>query len=566
MTIINETRSLKNQSSINQANINQANNDQLKIIKLDQAPDWLTKNLELQFFMRAFKGRVVGGAVRNTLMHLPLKDELDLATPMTPDQMIKVADLLKLKHIPTGIEHGTITILGRRYDERYKNYLEQLLKNIQDTEDNLLHASILDAITYFLAYFLENYEISESLSVNKENESKEVYEFTTLRKDVETDGRHAVVEFTDDWYEDAARRDFTINAMYIDLNGNVYDYFSGAEDVQKRIVRFVGDPSQRIQEDYLRILRFFRFNAHYGLVGLSLSNNDTDCISDSIDISESEKSAHWDKAGVLACKENMQGLRGVSQERYNKEMTKMLQAKDPWEAVKMMEYCDVFKVLNWPAPNWEKIKRYQKYVCELSEESRKIISELVENSNCFESYKYVEISSIGRFAFFDRFNENDSNTDRSADWSAIKMSKKTLKYVNALIKTEISSQTDWFSALYKYGAEWVKDKIFLENEQDLKFVEVYKKAEIPLKLPINGDDIMSFNMKRKVCSVKNANDLVQSAVDSVEKISDSIISGPIVGEVYNEILEYWISTGFKANREDCLIKLKDILAEKTLYK
>lgn len=149
--------------------------------------------------------RVVGGAVRNALIDRPVRD-VDLATTATPDEVMQLAQAAGLAAHPTGIDHGTVTVVtdGRPF------------------------------------------------------------EVTTLRRDVETDGRHATVAFTASWEADAARRDFTINALYCAADGTVYDTVGGLDDLRQRRVRFIGDAKERIREDYLRILRFFRFNAEYG--------------------------------------------------------------------------------------------------------------------------------------------------------------------------------------------------------------------------------------------------------------------------------------------------------------
>jgi poly(A) polymerase len=149
--------------------------------------------------------RVAGGAVRNALLGLPVSD-VDLATTLPPQEVMAIAEQSGLGVHPTGIEHGTVMLVA---DGR-------------------------------------------------------PFEVTTLRVDVETYGRHARVEFTDDWMADAARRDFTMNALYCDARGKVHDPLDGYPDLKRRLIRFVGKPEARIREDYLRILRFFRFNAQYG--------------------------------------------------------------------------------------------------------------------------------------------------------------------------------------------------------------------------------------------------------------------------------------------------------------
>ena len=147
-----------------------------------------------------FEARVVGGAVRNALLGRPISD-IDIATPALPEDVIRLASAAGLGTHPTGLSHGTVTVISN------------------------------DA----------------------------PFEVTTLRRDVETDGRHAVVAFTDDWAEDAKRRDFTINALSAAPDGTLFDYTGGRGDLTAHRVRFIGEARDRIREDYLRILRFFRF-------------------------------------------------------------------------------------------------------------------------------------------------------------------------------------------------------------------------------------------------------------------------------------------------------------------
>ena len=161
---------------------------------------------------QGFDVRIVGGAVRDILLGIKPKD-VDLGTNATPLEMIELFKKSNIHYIETGLQHGTLTV-----------------------------------------------------HVNKHN-----FEVTTLRIDAETDGRHAKVEFTNDWMVDAERRDLTINAMSLGLDGSLYDYFGGRDDLLKRRVRFVGDPKLRIQEDYLRILRYFRF---YGRISSEEDNHD----------------------------------------------------------------------------------------------------------------------------------------------------------------------------------------------------------------------------------------------------------------------------------------------------
>ncbi len=171
--------------------------------------EWLSRPETVKLFaalsMDGAETRAVGGAVRDALLGLPVT-EIDLATTALPQQVMTLARQAGLKAIPTGIDHGTVTV-------------------------------VVDTMPF---------------------------EVTTLRRDVETYGRHAKVAFTENWEEDARRRDFTLNALYADRDGTVFDPLGGYADLATGRVRFIGDAEQRIQEDYLRILRFFRFNAYYG--------------------------------------------------------------------------------------------------------------------------------------------------------------------------------------------------------------------------------------------------------------------------------------------------------------
>lgn len=166
----------------------------------------LTDKSNLQKLWSIFpSARLVGGAVRDLLIKRPVSD-IDMATPEAPDLILDKLKKAEIKAIPTGIAHGTITAIVN-------------------------HCS---------------------------------YEITTLRKDIKTDGRHAQVAWTDNWQEDAARRDFTINALYCDQTGKIWDFYQGQEDLVQGRVRFIGEAEARINEDFLRILRFFRFYARYG--------------------------------------------------------------------------------------------------------------------------------------------------------------------------------------------------------------------------------------------------------------------------------------------------------------
>ena len=203
--------------------------------------------------------RYVGGAVRDELLDIPVND-IDFATRLRPDDVVARLEKARIKAVPTGIAHGTITAVA----------------------------------------------------------DGQPAEITTLRADVSTDGRRATVEFSDDWQADAARRDFTINALYADpTTGEIFDYFGGLDDLRARRVRFIGDPLQRIAEDHLRILRFFRFHARYGR-------------------------GAPDPAAVDACTARANDLMALSRERIADETLKILGLPDPVATVALMVKRGIF--------------------------------------------------------------------------------------------------------------------------------------------------------------------------------------------------------------------------------
>jgi poly(A) polymerase len=238
---------------------------------------WL-KEPRLQEVMRVITAaggevRVAGGAVRNSLLGEPISD-VDLATTLLPEDVVRACKAAGFKVVPTGIEHGTVTVVNR--------YMP--------------------------------------------------FEVTTLRRDVETDGRRAVVAFTNDWAEDAHRRDFTINAMYCDIDGKGYDFTTGYKDILRKRVRFVGLADERIKEDYLRILRFFRFHARYG--------KGSPC-----------------PVGLAACAKLKSGLKKISAERLRQEMFKLLIAPRAVETLKVMAATGILKVILPHSEEWRVVDR-----------------------------------------------------------------------------------------------------------------------------------------------------------------------------------------------------------------
>lgn len=205
--------------------------------------------------------RFVGGCVRDALIGKPVQD-IDLATSHKPEEIMTALKKEGIKVIPTGLEHGTVM-------------------------------AVLDG---------------------------KGFEITTLRRDETTDGRHASVTFTDSWEEDAARRDFTFNALYLSQGGEIYDPWDGIEDLKKGIVRFIGDANERIQEDYLRLLRYFRFYARFA-----------------------EHAP--DQETLQALTSNKKGLEKISGERIHSELLRLLKNSNPLESLELMAQTGILEVI-----------------------------------------------------------------------------------------------------------------------------------------------------------------------------------------------------------------------------
>ncbi|MBO6827322.1 MAG: CCA tRNA nucleotidyltransferase [Sneathiella sp.] len=228
-------------------------------------PEWLTYPESLTLFEAVHsaggEARFVGGCVRDAFFG-KVSEDLDVCTDLHPGSVMELLQAAGFKVIPTGLDHGTITaVMGTRK-----------------------------------------------------------FEVTTLRLDIETHGRRATVAFTKDFREDAARRDFTFNALSMDSNGRLYDYFGGVEDLKAGIVRFIGEPEERISEDYLRILRFFRFFARYG-------------------------HGEPDREALDACKKARLHLSELSLERITMETKSLFSVPDPYQSILLMEHYGVRKAL-----------------------------------------------------------------------------------------------------------------------------------------------------------------------------------------------------------------------------
>ncbi len=359
-----------------------------------QAP-WLdSPNLQRLFAVLTARGataRVVGGAVRDALRKIEVKD-IDLAINVAPAETISLLEAADITAIPTGIEYGTITAV------------------IEKTP----------------------------------------YQITTLRKDVKTFGRKADVEFTEDWIEDAKRRDFTINAIYTDADGKIYDPCGGLEDLEAKRVQFIGAPKERIKEDYLRILRFFRFT------GLFI---------------EWSGDGHFDKEGLAACHKYADKLPTLSKERITEEFFKILGSNNSHKLLKEMK------------PELEEI------FSAFYESDFKILSE-VERFHSGYDFPCAHLLHLALIA-------KDSDSIK-----LLRLSNEQNKKLKLLMDLREEIVDDVWRWLYYYGRE-ITEAILLVNvgnqtiteDEYVDCVAVIEGWERP-SFPLKGEDLMDLGIPR----------------------------------------------------------------------
>jgi len=364
-------------------------------VKLDPKQQaWMTAPETAAVMGALGEARFVGGAVRNALLGREVAD-IDIATPLVPGDVIARLEAAGLKAAPTGIEHGTITAIAKG----------------------------------------------------------KPFEITTLRRDVATDGRHAVVAFSTDWKEDAARRDFTLNALYADREGNVFDYFGGIEDLKAGRVRFVGDAGQRIREDYLRILRLFRFHAWYG-------------------------KGEVDAAAVKAAAAEKQGLAKLSGERVRAELLKLLAAENPIPMLRTMAAASILSEVLPGALSMPRLER-------LAE---------IDAANFFAPDALLRLAALlpgdaaTAHTTADRLKLSNAERDRLAD-----IAGATEKIVSYLSIREVRK------FLYRLGIARFKDRVFLRWAEDTKASNAIQwRALLAMadawtrpKFPLTGREVMA---------------------------------------------------------------------------
>lgn len=381
--------------------------------------------------------RFVGGCVRDAVLGRDVRD-IDLATDAEPARVIELLGEKKIRAVPTGADHGTITAIP---DQR-------------------------------------------------------PFEITTLRQDVETDGRHAEVKFTKDWAVDAARRDFTINALSADADGTVYDYVDGLTDLRAGRVRFIGAAEDRIAEDYLRILRFFRFHATYA-------------------------TTPPDAEALQACREASGGVEKLSGERVWQELSRILVIGEPMQVFALMEEARILRLL---FPVGRSTSRLQALAAlegmvRQSPEPIRRLTALIQPDR-------QEASQIAT-----RLRLSRAETSRLDNLSASRGESRAGMPELALRRSLYTLGVDLFQDLILL--DWA-DQIAREpsvaagNIQDWK--ETWDAAHdwTPPEFPLTGQDI----------------------------IAAGVEEGPDVGDILEDIEDWWIEQAFRPDREGCLERLR----------
>jgi poly(A) polymerase len=343
---------------------------------MDEAP---VKTLLAALARGGIAARFVGGCVRNWVLGRPV-DDIDIAVDKPPETVMRALEAADLKVVPTGLKHGTVTAIvkGRPF------------------------------------------------------------ELTTLRCDVETDGRRAVVAFTDDWLEDAKRRDFTINAMYADPDGTIWDPFDGRADLLAGRVRFIGDPDQRIAEDHLRVLRFFRFYAWFGQPPM-------------------------DGAAFEACRRNAGTLGALSAERVAKELLRLLAAPAPADAVEALAEAGALD-------HW--LPEYAGTAC---------LRALIAREDAADPLR--RLAAI-------------LTPPAEAVAKRLKLSTQASLRLQLMLEPDVAGDTkNVRAAIYRLGTSLFIDRLLLKGPADWREALALARTWTPPELPISGADALALGLK-----------------------------------------------------------------------
>jgi poly(A) polymerase len=329
------------------------------------------------------EARIVGGWVRDRLLgRQDERTEIDLAVNKPPEAVMKALEAAGIKVVPTGLKHGTVTAIVKG----------------------------------------------------------KPFELTSLRRDVETDGRHAVVAFTDDWSEDASRRDFTFNALYQDRAGTIHDYFDGRADLLAGRVRFIGEAEQRIAEDRLRVLRFFRFHAWYG-------------------------KPPFDGPGFDACRRNAATVQGLSGERVRKELLRTLLAPGGADAFDAMLEAGVLD--HW-LPEYDGSTR---------------LRALASREDAPDALR--RLAAI-----------LPAIADATAIGKRLKLStQESVRLQTLLDPANAIDTTDLRASLYRLGTKLFTDRALLDAPAGWQQALALAQSWTPPELPVNGGDALALGLK-----------------------------------------------------------------------
>ena len=384
--------------------------------------------------------RFVGGCVRDSLIGVKTND-IDIATKLEPYDVVNILTSASIKVIPTGIDHGTVSVFSKKFN----------------------------------------------------------FEITTLRSDISTDGRHAKVIFSDSWEKDSSRRDFTINSIYLKQNGEIYDPHNGIQHLKKRKITFIGDPNERINEDYLRILRYFRFNALYGNDNLKLSDN-----------------------SIKACAKNKNKIKKLSPERIHNEFFKILNSANPYFVINIMKKIGILDIL------FEKKveTKFFKKLLSIEKKNSMTMDQILRFVSIAPNTKKSHLSDLKMFNFskkdkkklllltnqeFKIHNKLEKNAIERILYSIDKQSLVDLIILSWALSTNKITDADWISILSQIS-----------------------KIKVPI-FPLKAIDLLNFGLEE----------------------------GPIIGEIIREIEKDWINSNFKLNKEELLVKSKAIICNKT---
>ena len=383
--------------------------------------------------------RFVGGCVRDSIIGLKTTD-IDIATKLNPEDVVKILSSESIKVVPTGIDHGTVSVFSKDFN----------------------------------------------------------FEITTLRSDISTDGRHAEVIFSDSWEEDSLRRDFTINSIYLKQNGEIYDPHNGIQHLKDRKIIFIGNPDERINEDYLRILRFFRFNAFYGNNNLKLSSD-----------------------SIKACAKNKNKIKKLSSERVQNEFFKILKSSNPYFIISIMRKIEILDLL---FEHKVETKIFKKLL-------------LIDKENSFSKNHILRFASLA-------LNNKKINSNILQMFN---FSKKERKELCLLTNQEFEihnklNKSDIRKILYSLDRKTLKDMAKLSwalsknrvtNKNWKNVLSQIDKVAIPI-FPLKAKDILDYGLEE----------------------------GPIIGEILKTVEQDWIDSNFEHNKEDLLFKLKAIINRK----